>query len=137
MAIIHKTIEILLSPPSHLVDLMLKVAARIAAGEWRGYIYGFSDQGERIPVRWDWSDEDDDGEGELGGWHADEDWGFGRPDRRTPLKMAGAFPESPDENNEQRGRDLISPSSERDVSPSILRRTSPSQEKPSGTWSVD
>lgn len=137
MAIIHKTIEILLSPPSHLVDLMLKVAARITAGEWRGYIYGFSDQGERIPVRWDWSDEDDDGEGELGGWHADEDWGFGRTDGKTPLKMAGAFPESPDGNDEERGRDLIPPNSERDASPSASRGTSRSQDKQNGTWSVD
>jgi hypothetical protein len=137
MAIIHKTIEILLSPPSHLVDLMLKVAARITAGEWRGYIYGFSEQGERIPVRWDWSDEDDDGEGELGGWHADGDWGFARTDGSTPLKMAGAFPESPDGNDEQRGRDLMSAGSGRDGSPSTSRRTSRSHEKQSGNWSVD
>ncbi|KAI0876782.1 inheritance of peroxisomes protein 1-domain-containing protein [Hypoxylon argillaceum] len=53
-AIIHKTIEILLSPPSHLVNLMLKVAARIAAGEWRGLVFGFGEAGEQIPVQWDY-----------------------------------------------------------------------------------
>ncbi|KAB5533580.1 inheritance of peroxisomes protein 1-domain-containing protein [Coniochaeta sp. 2T2.1] len=97
-AIIHKTIEILLSPPSHLIDLMLKVAARISAGEWRGYVFGFGEAGETIPVRWDWSDGDDDGEGELGGWGADEDWAFAqRASKSSPPKMAGAFPESPEE----------------------------------------
>lgn len=98
--IIHKTIEILLSPPSHLIDLMLKVAARIAAGEWRGYVSGFGEGGERIPVRWDWSDGDDDGEGELGGWGADEDWAFaaraGTTLRQSEFRMAGAYPDSPE-----------------------------------------
>ncbi|KAI1739038.1 inheritance of peroxisomes protein 1-domain-containing protein [Xylaria scruposa] len=54
MAIIHKTIEILLSPPSHLIKLMLKVAAMIMAGQWRGLVYGFSEEGEQIPVQWDY-----------------------------------------------------------------------------------
>ncbi|KAI0551899.1 inheritance of peroxisomes protein 1-domain-containing protein [Xylaria curta] len=53
-AIIHKTIEILLSPPSHLIKLMLKVAAMIMAGEWRGLVYGLSEEGEQIPVQWDY-----------------------------------------------------------------------------------
>jgi hypothetical protein len=105
MAVIQKTCEILFSPPSHLITLMLKVAARIAAGEWRGYMFGFGEGGERIPVRWDWSDEDDDGEGELGGWGADEDWEFARSGRTTSgFRMAGAFPESPErEEDEQLG----------------------------------
>lgn len=104
-AIIHKTLEILLSPPSHLVDLMLRVAARIAAGEWRGYVFGLGEGGERIPVRWDWGDGDDDGEGELGGWGADEDWPghastsfTGSAARRgSGFRMAGAYPDSPPE----------------------------------------
>ncbi|KAI1120507.1 inheritance of peroxisomes protein 1-domain-containing protein [Nemania abortiva] len=53
-AIIQKTIEILLSPPSHLIRLILKVAAKIVAGEWRGLVYGFSEAGEQIPVQWDY-----------------------------------------------------------------------------------
>lgn len=102
-AIIHKTLEILLSPPSHLVDLMLRVAARIAAGEWRGYVFGLGEGGERIPVRWDWGDGDDDGEGELGGWGADEDWPAstsftgGTARRESGFRMAGAYPDSPPE----------------------------------------
>ncbi|KLU84522.1 hypothetical protein MAPG_03563 [Magnaporthiopsis poae ATCC 64411] len=57
-AIIHRTCEILLSPPGHLVSLMLKVAARIAAGEWRGLVFGIGEGGEKIPVQWDYSDSD-------------------------------------------------------------------------------
>lgn len=52
--ILQKTIEILLSPPSHLISLMLKVAAKIAAGEWRGLVFGFGEAGEQIPVQWDY-----------------------------------------------------------------------------------
>ncbi|KAJ8126639.1 hypothetical protein O1611_g6999 [Lasiodiplodia mahajangana] len=52
--IIQKTIEILLSPPSYLIQLMLKVAAMIVAGEWRGLVFGFSEAGEQIPVEWDY-----------------------------------------------------------------------------------
>ncbi|KAJ2990330.1 hypothetical protein NUW58_g3007 [Xylaria curta] len=48
-AIIHKTMEILLGPPSYLVKLMLKVAAKIVAGEWRGLVFGFGEAGEQIP----------------------------------------------------------------------------------------
>ena len=96
MAVIQKTCEMLLAPPSHLINLMLKVAARIAAGEWRGYVFGTSDDGEKIPVRWDWSDGDDDGEGELGGWGADDDW----PHRGMGVKMAGSFPEEEDSSSE-------------------------------------
>ncbi|ROT37882.1 hypothetical protein SODALDRAFT_296218 [Sodiomyces alkalinus F11] len=58
MAIVAKTCEILLSPPSHLINLMLRVAARIAAGEWRGMVFGYGDGGEEIPVHWDYSDDE-------------------------------------------------------------------------------
>ncbi|KAI0475037.1 inheritance of peroxisomes protein 1-domain-containing protein [Xylariaceae sp. FL0804] len=75
--IVQKTVEILLSPPSHLVSLMLKVAARIAAGEWRGLVLGFApESGEHIPVQWDYysdgdlsgdelTDDDDDGNDDV------------------------------------------------------------------------
>lgn len=66
-ALINKTVEILLSPPSHLVSLMLKVAAKIAAGEWRGIVMGFNEGGDQIPVEWDYSD------GELSNWSDEED----------------------------------------------------------------
>ncbi|OIW26382.1 hypothetical protein CONLIGDRAFT_683368 [Coniochaeta ligniaria NRRL 30616] len=107
-AIIHKTLEILFSPPSHLIDLMLKVAARIAAGEWRGYVFGFGEGGERIPVRWDWSDGDDDGEGELGGWGADEDWDFTRGGNGR-FRMAGAYPDSPEQETVGLAGDVCEP----------------------------
>ncbi|KAK1753525.1 inheritance of peroxisomes protein 1-domain-containing protein [Echria macrotheca] len=92
MAVIHKTCEILMSPPSHLVNLMLKVAARIAAGEWRGLIFGMGEQGEQIPVQWDWSEDEDD----MRGAREEEDW---PPRRRGTRKMAGSFPESDDEES--------------------------------------
>ena len=52
-AIIQKTCEILLSPPSHLFTLMINIASKIAAGEWRGFL--FSPYGEE--VHWDFEDE--------------------------------------------------------------------------------
>jgi hypothetical protein len=101
---------------------MLKVAARIAAGEWRGYMFGFGEGGERIPVRWDWSDEDDDGEGELGGWGADEDWDFTRTRRSSGFRMVGAFPESPEsEEGRQLGAENVD--DEMPESPSVSRKT--------------
>jgi len=107
MTVVHKTVEILLSPPSHLITLMLRVAARIAAGQWRGYVFGTGEAGETIPVRWDWSDDDDGGCDELGGWAADEDWPYGGSPRATGRrasawspKMAGSFPESPSDDND-------------------------------------
>lgn len=53
MAIVSKTCEVLLGPPAYLVKIMLRVAARIAAGEWRGAVMEFGDEGESIPVHWD------------------------------------------------------------------------------------
>ncbi|XDG04904.1 hypothetical protein ABKA04_004519 [Annulohypoxylon sp. FPYF3050] len=67
-AIIQKTVEMILAPPTHLVNLMLKVAAKIASGEWRGLVFGFGEGGERIPVQWDYSD------GEFSDWSDDEDY---------------------------------------------------------------
>ena len=51
-AIIQKTCEILLSPPSHLLHLMLNIASKIAAGEWGGVL-----PGQREAVHWDFEDE--------------------------------------------------------------------------------
>ncbi|KAI1207757.1 inheritance of peroxisomes protein 1-domain-containing protein [Annulohypoxylon truncatum] len=71
-AIIQKTVEMLLAPPTHLVNLMLKVAAKIASGEWRGLVFGFGEGGERIPVQWDYSD------GEFSDWSDDEDYAMAK-----------------------------------------------------------
>lgn len=53
MTIVSKTCEVLLGPPAYLVKIMLRVAARIVAGEWSGAVMGFGDEGETIPVHWD------------------------------------------------------------------------------------
>lgn len=66
LTIIAKTCEMIMGPPSHLITLMLKVAARIAAGQWRGLVYGYNDHGEQIPVQWEYSD------GEFSDWSDDE-----------------------------------------------------------------
>ncbi|GAB1317231.1 hypothetical protein MFIFM68171_07441 [Madurella fahalii] len=70
ITVLHKTCEILLSPPSHLMNLMLKVAARIAAGEWRGFVFGMGEGGVgRVEVCWDWSEEDEYDDGDDFGQH--------------------------------------------------------------------
>lgn len=86
-----------MSPPSHLINLMLKVAARIAAGEWRGLVFGVDERGEQIPVQWDWSEDEDNNSyvADCGGRFVDEDW----PPRGSGMKMAGSFPESDDEED--------------------------------------
>lgn len=95
-----------MSPPSHLINLMLKVAARIAAGEWRGFVFGTNEHGEQIPVHWDWSD-DEDTDGPSSSWN---------PGLRknslgwlpiTSQKMAGTFPESDDEESDHHDEDLV------------------------------
>ncbi|PNY30017.1 Uncharacterized protein TCAP_00071 [Tolypocladium capitatum] len=58
ISIIAKTCEILLGPPSHLIALMLKVASKICAGEWRGRVDGYGEGGEYIPVQWDYSNDE-------------------------------------------------------------------------------
>ncbi|TDZ51599.1 hypothetical protein CTRI78_v007561 [Colletotrichum trifolii] len=68
MAIVSKTCEVLLGPPSHLIALMLQVAAKIAAGQWRGMMFGFGEGGETIPVQWDYSDD------EYSSWGEDDDY---------------------------------------------------------------
>ena len=37
---------------------MLKVAAKLSAGEWRGKAYGYNSIGDKIPVHWDYSEDD-------------------------------------------------------------------------------
>lgn len=72
MAVVRKTCEILLSPPGYLISLMLRVAARIAAGEWRGLVFG--EGGERV-VWGDYSSEEEDGsEAGSDDFALDNDW---------------------------------------------------------------
>lgn len=88
-AILNKTCEMILGPPAHLINLMLKVAARIAAGEFRGFVFGMGEGGEVVDVRWDWSDEhsDIDEEGAaLEGWD-ESDFDFGDDAARRRLRQ--------------------------------------------------
>ncbi|KAL2179483.1 inheritance of peroxisomes protein 1-domain-containing protein [Thermothelomyces heterothallicus CBS 202.75] len=103
MTVLHKTCEILMSPPSHLISLMLDVAARITAGEWRGLVFGMGEGGERVSVAWDWSD--DEGYMGYGRLERDDFWLRDRRNTRPTtgrrLKMAGTFPDSDDEEEEE------------------------------------
>ncbi|KAK3391626.1 inheritance of peroxisomes protein 1-domain-containing protein [Sordaria brevicollis] len=58
MTVINKSFEILMAPPTHLMSLMLTVAARITAGQKSGAVLGSGEGGERIPVQWDLTDHD-------------------------------------------------------------------------------
>lgn len=57
-AIIQKTWEILMSPPSHLVQIMVEIAAKIRAGQWRGAVFGIDEGGEEVVGQWDYEDGD-------------------------------------------------------------------------------
>ncbi|KAG9229639.1 inheritance of peroxisomes protein 1-domain-containing protein [Amylocarpus encephaloides] len=76
-AIVQKTCEILLSPPSHLFHLMINIASKIAAGEWRGFL--FSGYGEA--VRWDFEDEYARDQ-----WSPVDDYGITLPQSNMPPK---------------------------------------------------
>lgn len=58
MFLIEKTYDALLTPPAHLIAIILKVAAKLSAGEWRGKVYGYDSGGEQIRVQWDYSEDD-------------------------------------------------------------------------------
>ncbi|KAI1371895.1 inheritance of peroxisomes protein 1-domain-containing protein [Hypoxylon crocopeplum] len=91
-AIIQKTMEILLSPPAYLVSLMLKVAAKIAAGEWRGLVFGFGEGGEKIPVQWDYSD------GEFSDWSDDEDYAMARSKQSSSSSSSNSLARAANRN---------------------------------------
>ncbi|KAI0394472.1 inheritance of peroxisomes protein 1-domain-containing protein [Xylariaceae sp. FL0594] len=95
-AIVHKTVEILLSPPGHLVNLMLKVAARIAAGEWRGLVFGRGEGGEEIPVQWDYYSD-----GEFSGLSDEDNY----IDEKCSSSRGGGVPRSTVRHSRQWTRD--------------------------------
>jgi hypothetical protein len=83
-AILQKTCEILLSPPSHLFQLMLKIASKIAAGEWRGVLSGYGDS-----VHWDFEDEY-----ASEAW-TEDDFGISLPSQQNkPMKQDAGVPGS-------------------------------------------
>jgi len=102
LAIVAKTCDVLLGPPAYLVTLMLKVASKIAAGEWRGMVFGFGERGEKIPVQWDYSD----GDGDLD-WDSDEDADFAPPpsagEKEEQTREVGSS-EDDDDDNRKDGR---------------------------------
>lgn len=69
-AILQKTCSLLLGPPVQLVALMLNIASKIAHGAYCGAAFGYADSGQKIPCSWDFSDVDDDSDGE--GWEEDD-----------------------------------------------------------------
>lgn len=84
-SIFNKTCEILISPPAHLISLMLKVAERITAGEWRGFTFGMGEDGEVLDVRWDWTED-----GELDAWGLERDLDFRRGVMRPRASFAAS-----------------------------------------------
>lgn len=69
-AILQKTCSLLLGPPVQLVALMLNIASKIAHGAYCGVAFGYADSGQKIPCSWDFSDVDDESDGE--GWEEDD-----------------------------------------------------------------
>lgn len=47
-----------MSPPSHLVQIMVEIAAKIKAGQWRGAVFGIDEGGEEVVGQWDYEDGD-------------------------------------------------------------------------------
>jgi hypothetical protein len=116
---------------------MLRVAARITAGEWRGLVFGTGEGGERVSVTWDWSDDEDvsvhsrsrrmgpSTSVQKSGWRKgvhDDDWWLKGSGGK--IRMVGAFPESSDEEDEQEEE-------EEEVRP--LDRPKPREKSPSPT----
>lgn len=73
-AILQRTCSLLLGPPAQLVALMMRIAAKIAKGTFRGSSFGFSDSGQRIPCSWDFSSDGSDENDET--WEEIDDYGF-------------------------------------------------------------
>ncbi len=71
---------------------MLDIATKIAAGEWKGLVFGFGEGGEKIVGQWDYD------YGDIGGDEWDEDdYGISlsrNPDRRkgeTEPSLGGSW----------------------------------------------
>ncbi|KAF4993802.1 hypothetical protein FDECE_13305 [Fusarium decemcellulare] len=111
MAIIAKTCEMLIGPPSHLIALMLRVAAKIASGQWRGLVYGYDADGEQIPVQWDYS------EGEFSDWSDDEPY--------------------MDEHHKQHGHRRSHSRKNKDKQPAGAKTEQPESSDDSRSWGVD
>ncbi|KUI71872.1 hypothetical protein VM1G_07852 [Cytospora mali] len=140
-AILNKTCEIFFSPPAHMIALMLKVAARIAAGEWRGFVFGMGEGGEVVDVRWDWSDEhgDLDEGAALEGWsEADIDFtgngGQGLRPRRQGRRARASFTAA--DLSRPRGK-ILEYQDPWATSPEDLEPGRAEDDDPSRSWGVD
>ncbi|TQS35338.1 hypothetical protein Golomagni_04243 [Golovinomyces magnicellulatus] len=70
--IIQKTFEIFFKPSSHLIQLMLGIASRIALGEWHGVLANYGE-----PIHWDFEEDyGNNDEYNDKGWFEDD---FGNP----------------------------------------------------------
>lgn len=67
-ALIRKTCELVLGPPAHLVQLMLRIAANISDGVFSFNTYRVPRSTEKIPCSWESSDEDE--------WPEEDDFGI-------------------------------------------------------------
>ncbi|KAF2477904.1 uncharacterized protein BDR25DRAFT_330526 [Lindgomyces ingoldianus] len=65
-ALVRKTCELIFGPPSHLVTLMLRIAAKISQGAFGWNTYRVRHTGEKIPCSWESSDEDEWEEDDYG-----------------------------------------------------------------------
>jgi hypothetical protein len=68
-ALIRKTYEIVLGPPAHLVQIMLRIAANISDGVFSFNTYRVQPAAEKIPCSWESDDEDDE-------WPEEDDFGI-------------------------------------------------------------
>jgi hypothetical protein len=68
-ALIRKTCEIVLGPPAHLVQLMLRIAANISDGVFSFNTYRVPRNAEKIPCSWESSDDEDE-------WPEEDDFGI-------------------------------------------------------------
>ena len=103
-SVLNRTRELLSSPPGYLLRLMLNVAARIVAGEWRGMVLGLGEGGERVSVAWELEfdmvlnkNNHGEGSGKNNGWGSgfEDDGGvWGMRGRKGRRRMVGAFPDS-------------------------------------------
>ena len=94
MTVINKSFEILMAPPTHLMSLMLTVAARITAGQKSGAVLGSGERGERIPVQWDLEDETEDHHNSPGFHHHHHHHHQQQQQQRKPPPAAAPFSSS-------------------------------------------
>ncbi len=72
-AILQRTCSLLLGPPVQLVALMLRIAAKIARGAFRGTSYRLGEGAQKIPCSWEFSS---DGSDETDDSWEEDDYGF-------------------------------------------------------------